>query len=137
MIEVVAALGGAASLVFGVWALVVTVRNGGLREDNTRLRADNDRLDGALETQLAEYLDYKRRAKQRIEHLMDELEALEDKQHAEIAKIEDPVKRRRRRRAFVADLLNDGVLPEEATSAGSADDNSVSGESTTDSTEED
>ena len=112
MIEVAAALGGAGSFVFALWALIATVRGGGLKSDNTRLRGDNDRLDGALETQLTEYLDYKRRAQQRITHLMDEIEGLEDRQHAEIAKIEDPVKRRRRRRAFVADLLNDVVLPE-------------------------
>ena len=106
---------------FGLWALITTLRLGGLKSENTRLRGDNSSLTDALASQVAENADYQKRAQLRIEHLMDELESIEDKQHAEIAKIEDPEKRRRRRRAFVADVLGSVLLSEEATSAGSAD----------------
>lgn len=110
---------GGGMLIFGLWALIATVRMSGVKSDNVRLRGDNDTLTTSLATQVAENTDYKKRAQLRIGILMDELESQDDKQHAEIAKIEDPEKRLRRRRAFVSDVM-DGVLPEEATSAGSA-----------------
>ena len=121
---------GGSSVAFAIWALITTVRNGGLRVEKTQLKNSVAKLDRAIQEQTVEYLDYKKRAQQRIEHLMDEIEGLEDKQHAEIAKIEDPVKRRNRRRAFVADVLG-GVL-QEAPSASSADEDGVPGDTATD-----
>jgi hypothetical protein len=119
---------------FAAWAIGATVRNGGLKVERTQLENANGKLSRALQEQTAEYLDYKKRAQQRIEHLVDEIEGLEDKQHAEIAKIEDPEKRRNRRRAFVADVL--GSVLQEAPSASSADEAGVPGESSTDTTED-
>lgn len=126
-------LGGGA-ITFALWALITMVRNGGLRVEVTDLKNVAEKLSRALDSQIAEYHDYKKRAKQRIEHLMDEVEALEDKQHAEIEKIEDPVKRRRRRRAFVADVL--GRVSEEASSASSANEDSLPRNTPTDTRED-
>lgn len=121
---------GGGMLIFGLWALIAMLRNSGLKSDNTRLRGDNSTLTDSLASQVVEYLDYKKRARARIDLLMDELESQDDKQHAEIAKIEDPKKRRARRRAFVADILDDVLLPKKATSASRADEAKLSREGT-------
>ncbi len=121
------------TVIFGLWALVMTLRNGGLKADKVALKASNQTLRKTVDLQLIEYIDYKKRAQARIIALVDEIESMEDAHHEEIEKIEDPKKRRNRRRAFVADVLDDAwVLSEKTNSAASADEDFVSEDVTTD-----
>lgn len=123
---------GATTAVFGLWALIATVRIIGLKSANTALEGDNAQLVISVREVQREYDDYKERATKRIEVLLEEIEEKEDREHEDIQKIEDPKKRRARRRAFVADVLGSVLLSEEANGAGRADEHGVRDESTTD-----
>lgn len=96
---------GAIALASLVTAVVLAIRQGGLRETVARTEAQRDQYDDLLRTEQKARKREDASYKKIIADLTDELEALEDQEGEAIAKIKDPVARRTARRARVLRLL--------------------------------
>ena len=106
MIEVLAALGGAASVGLAVTCVVLAIRNGGLKANAREADLFRKQADADLKKTAEKLADYRARAEAQIVDLMEEIDELEDQEGEVIAAIKDPAVRRARRRARVVRMLS-------------------------------
>lgn len=103
VLEVIGAIG---SVGFGTTAIVLALRNGGLRSEITRADSLREKAENDLKATTAEYDTYRERAEQQLHLLQEELEHFENHELDAIEEEPDRTKRIERRRSWVRSLLS-------------------------------